>query len=305
MESTPKKLGFQQINEEIFQSTLKSSIKSKIFLGEFKEKRYADPLKDYRDVILIDKRAETEIVKDFERMRIEISEFYMNRDGNAEIPFFGYSSEAPGCDTSLFGVISNLCCLWTELDTDLPFGKYWFTVKTVKFRENEISLKLKCLRPVSDSDQHKTISSEKSKTRNGAEEATSDKKNETNFVEEWKALLDNWKTELNQSLLQLLSSINRRNIVESAKFISFLLISFLTFLIASVKYVGIFTIKLMEQLNYFIHVSSPFLLAVVDLISKICGAFFILITMIWRDSTQPRRPQPQRPEAIQYRFKNR
>lgn len=300
MESTPKKLGFQQINEEIFLSSLKSSIKSKIFLGEFTEKRYADPLKDYRDVILIDKRAETEIVKDFERMKSEISEFYNNR--NEGIPFFGYSSEAPGCDTSLFG--SNSCCLWTELDADLPFGKYWFTVKTVKFRENEITVKIKCLRPVSDSDQQRTTSSEKSKHKN-AEEATTDKKNETDFVQEWKALLENWKTELNQSLLQLLASINRRNIVESAKFISFLLISFLTFLIASVKYIGIFTIKLMEQLNYFIHVSSPFLLAVVDLISKICGAFFILITMIWRDSTQPRRPQPQRAEALQYRFNNR
>ena len=37
-------------------------------------------------------------------------------------------------------------CLWVKLE-ELPFGKHWFQVRSVKFKENEIYLQLKYLRP--------------------------------------------------------------------------------------------------------------------------------------------------------------
>lgn len=72
-------------------------------------------------------------------------------------------------------------------------------------------------------------------------------------------------------------------------------------------------IKLIERTTWLVHALTPFALALLDVCSKIVGGLYLLIAMIWRDSTggarrplNPNnairdRPQSrQRPEAIRY-----
>lgn len=105
-----RKLGFDFLNYEIVQSQLKAKYKSKIFIGNFKEKRLNETLKCYRDIIVIDNKAEKEISKDLESFINDINE---QSRGQVYI-----------------GVVTGdrNCTIWTELDEDLPFGKYWFQV---------------------------------------------------------------------------------------------------------------------------------------------------------------------------------
>lgn len=303
-----QKFGFEGINEEILQSNCKQLIKSKIFLGDFKEKRYNEDLKDYRDLIVIDSQAESEIVHSLEQVKQNLIDFrsYGQRILNKKL-FYGYT-RAPE-DLSLFRDINQVVgssknvCLWTELESCdnnvLPFGKYWFQVKTIKFKESEISVRLKVLRSVQDSDLSRKFS-EKVKAATNKDGSGIEAGNEE-FVAQLKAVLDIWKRDLSESLMLFLASINRHSIKESVKFFSLLIISLATALISSIRYIGIFTIKFMEQLNWFIHVSTPAFLAILDFFSKIIGGFYILLLMVWKDSRQPRLPPPRRPEPIEYR----
>lgn len=91
------------------QSQLKSKYKSKIFIGCFKEKRYCDAIKCYRDVIEIS-RSEKEFSKDLDDFMIEIKEHSRNQ------MFVGVTKAEESIT------------IWTELEEGTAFGKYWFQV---------------------------------------------------------------------------------------------------------------------------------------------------------------------------------
>jgi hypothetical protein len=103
------KIGFESLNDEIFQSELKSLFKGKIFIGNFTEKRLCEPLKTYRDCILIDCKTEIDFMKDLRHLIAETNE-------KAKGIFVGVTQS----DESSF-------TLWTELDEG-PLGKFWFQV---------------------------------------------------------------------------------------------------------------------------------------------------------------------------------
>lgn len=105
-----RKVGFETLNDEIFQSQLKSKYKSKIFIGYFKEKRLCQALKCYRDLIIVDNKAEKEFSQDLENFVKEVS------DQNRAQVFVGVTK------------IDDDYTIWTEIEDDVPFGKYWFQV---------------------------------------------------------------------------------------------------------------------------------------------------------------------------------
>lgn len=105
-----RRVGFESFNDEIVQSQLKAKFKSKIFIGSFTEKRLCEPLKTYRDLIVIDNKSEKEFARDLESLRAELNEYLKGQ------VFIGITS------------IDENFTLWTELDEELAFGKYWFQV---------------------------------------------------------------------------------------------------------------------------------------------------------------------------------
>lgn len=128
---------------------------------------------------------------------------------------------------------------------------------------------------------------------------------------EWRILYDFWKRELSAAVAWVLSvAINRQTVTETLRFFSLIIVSIFAGSTKIIKYLGIFTIKLIERTTWLAHVLTPFAMGVLDLISKIVGGFYLLIAMIWRDSVgAPRRPlnnaieagQRQKQESILYK----
>lgn len=108
-----RKYGFEEFNEETFQLRLKTQLKSKLFIGEYQSKRLCEQLKCYRDVIEVDKTTESEICNDLQSLIDDVA------------------ANARFCIHHV-GVSKNFdenFSLWTELDEEIPFGKYWFQVR--------------------------------------------------------------------------------------------------------------------------------------------------------------------------------
>lgn len=113
-------------------------------------------------------------------------------------------------------------------------------------------------------------------------------------VRQWQALFKFWQREISEFTVWLLSiSINRTTIKESLRFIFLIIISLFAGSTKIVKYIGIFSIKLIEHITWLAHILTPAFLALLDLLSKIIGGFYLLIAMIWRDSVNVRRPHPE------------
>lgn len=78
----------------------------------------------------------------------------------------------------------------------------------------------------------------------------------------------------------------------------------LTGLLKCLQFLGDFSIRLFREVNNFIYVSTPFLLGILDLISKIVGGFYILIaSMLFRGggANPPRFPAlHQPPQKLHY-----
>lgn len=108
------KLGFETLNDEIFQSQLKAKYKSKVFIGSFQEKRLCEALKVYRDTIYIDSKNEKDIVKDLNQLLTELREHV-----TTSRVFVGITQTEESCT------------IWTEVEDQLPFGTYWFQVSNM------------------------------------------------------------------------------------------------------------------------------------------------------------------------------
>lgn len=182
-------------------------------------------------------------------------------------------------------------------------------IKTIKFRFNEVQVKLKKLRSIDDSDSR--TFAEKLKATTKTTKAEGDDAPVDDAMEAWKVLYDFWRRELSAAAAWFLStSINRQTVTETLRFISLVIISLFAGSTQIVKYVGIFCIKLIERTTWLVHVLTPIALGLMELCSKIIGGLYILIAMIWKDSIGSRRQPPsnaigpgpqQRPrDAIRY-----
>lgn len=94
-------------------------LKTRVFLGQYQEKRFVDAVKNYRDLIVIN-HTEREVIRDFEAVRDRVLREY---GGTQQVVWFGYTS------ASMIGAPSG-SCIWTELNESIPFGEYWFQVRT-------------------------------------------------------------------------------------------------------------------------------------------------------------------------------
>lgn len=108
--------------------SLSKRVKSRVFVGSLIENRFVQPLAEKRDLIVIDKKSERKLCKDFEQIKQVICEV------RGSAPNYGYVSGIGGPDSA---------CLYTELN-GLSSGKYLFSVKTLEFENNEMIIKLKC-----------------------------------------------------------------------------------------------------------------------------------------------------------------
>lgn len=297
-----RKVGFESLNDEIFQSQLKAKYKSQIFIGNYVEKRLCESLKCYRDVIVVNSNTEKDFIKDLNELLVQLNERTSQQVsiGIAAAPYDHYT-------------------ILTELDDGVPFGKFWFQVidgwqladssvfiffffvsqiKTIKFRFNEVQIKLKKLRSIEDADAKTFAEMLRATTKVTKGEDESGSSGLDDAAEQWKALFEFWKSEAFAAVAWFLSiSINRRTITETIRFISLVIVSLFAGSTQIVKYFGIFGIKLIERTTWLAHVLTPVALGLIDLVSKIIGGLYLLIAMIWKDSIGARRPPGNAIEA--------
>lgn len=122
--------------------------------------------------------------------------------------------------------------------------------------------------------------------------------------EEFKSVqLQSFGKTVTDAFPSLLSVLTFNNLKETVVFLSILFMATLTGLLKSLQFLGDFTIRLFREVNNFVHVTTPFLMGILDLISKIIGGFYILIAMMWRgkDAPPPRFPAlNQPPQRLHY-----
>lgn len=281
-------------NMEIF---CKQMLKTRVFLGHYQEKRYVDGVKDYRDVIVISKR-ETDIIGDLEIVRQRV----LSRYGRSQhLVWMGYTnSDMVGAPVG--------SCLWTELPVGIPFGQYWFQIKTVRFRAAEVLIKVKMLRPMFQSDQQTepnirtTQTSQGSSSQEDAGHTNNDGLSAEKFVKDISQICLVWRASIhNYFVHEVAPQITATNMISFMKFLLLMTTAALTASVHSIQFLGMFTLRFMEESSRLIHVLMPFLLQCLDLFGKLIGGLYLLIAMIWRDSIGGgggRGAPRHRPEAL-------
>lgn len=248
-------------------------LKTRMFIGQFQERRRVEPLQAYRDVIVIDK-SEFDLIKDVESVRRRLRGYYQSSNywiGLTDPQFVG----APHGH-----------CVWIE-PTEKALGNYWFRIKGVKFRRNEVVLRVKVLRPVT--------------TQNGVPEESFEN-NVTKWLENfsWETTSENVKIYFLEYVTWVFRNVlTASNIKEAITFLGVFVVTSLALSVKGVKFLMEFLLKFMREASYFVESSTPVMIAVLNLIGKAIGGFYLLIVMLFKGSNNP--VPYRRQELIEYR----
>lgn len=281
-----------------FREFVEHTLKDRIFMGAFQEKRYVNKLNSYKDVIVLDHQ-EVSLCDDLCKIKNQ------------------FLSSNPSTNWMCFTEPHDIgapaeFCIWTELDSEqsknatpneatITFGDYWFQIKEIEFTFTTIDVKLKILRAI---EPVATISatSALSRAQNVIAEIDTTKIQkyvQQNIIEvDWLMLINQWWTAVNQSAYRFFSSeVNWTNIVYCIQSIAIFLVFCLKMIVGFIQYLGEFTLKLVFELTKFFRAITPISLALINLIAKIIGGFYILLAMIWRDlfgmkNQMARTPKP-------------
>lgn len=239
-------------------------LKTRTFLGHYQENRLVQSLQAYRALVVISSTDES-LAKDMQIVRQRIKSFYSHKQPEYWMGF---------TDASMIGVPHGHC-IWTELD-GIPFGEYWFQIKTIRFRDSEALIKLKMLKPMQDVEESIRLE-HKIKEKQCAGDAGQ-------IANNFQELFEMWRRSCSEYFLWLFSQqITAHNIASVLKFICLLVLAAGTASYHGLMYLGEFTLKFMAEFRKLIDVSMPIILKALDLLSKTIGGIFLLVAMVWRD----------------------
>lgn len=262
---------------------------NRIFHGDYQEKRYVNKLNAYKDLIVLNSQ-EKILCDDLTKVKNQIL---------AEMPsaWFGYTTPIDVGAPAVY-------CIWTTLDdtvaavsvggAQLPknasvgFGEYWFQIKGIHLGINNIiEIQTAILRPI-EPNPSVSIGPTISTLAQQALEVDATKIQQ--YVQQhivdvnWLELFQQWRTSINQMTYRFISTeITWTNFVHCVKLLGALTVAFLKWSCQFVHSLGEFTIRLIVELNKLLKTSTPIILAILNLFSKIFGGLYILVAMIWRD----------------------
>ncbi|XP_047990677.1 uncharacterized protein LOC125229779 [Leguminivora glycinivorella] len=254
----------------------KDLLKSRIFLGRYLERRLINPRIGYRDVVVVSP-AEVDLKRDLLEVQNSLRVVCPN------IQWIGIT------DTEPLGYTSGVC-VWTEIDNQ-PFGPFWFQVKSLKFREEEIIVTVKCLRHISDA----FLELEPVLTGGPTGTSKSKEKIESKVEKPIEALSDT----VQEIKANLKSALSITNVKEFFTFIFALVIAVFTGSTAFINFLGNFILALLRELSILVKNSTPMFLGFLDFLSKIVGGFYILLAMFFK----PSNPPPQNKRSLRYHDK--
>lgn len=235
---------------------VKETLKSRLFLGRYIERRLINQLVGYRDIVVVS-AAELELKRDLLEVQHKLS-------STTKVSWIGIT------DTDFIGCSpAGGVCLCTEIDNQ-PFGTFWFQIKTLKFREEEIIVTLKCIRHITDA----FLEVEPILT------GGTKKYNDTAVN---KAITDVSINETyNDIVVNLKSALSINNVKDFFTFLFAFVIAIFTGSTAFVNFLGNFILALIREISILVKNSTPMFLGVLDFFSKIVGGFYILLAMLFK-----------------------
>lgn len=245
---------FENSEEEALHLFCKQLLRCRIFRGFYKQRSFIDDVNNYRDQIIIN-RTENDLRVILEDIERRLRQYYATRPTRKWI-----------------GITSN--CLWVELE-ELAFDEYWFSIKSLKLRNNEVILKLKAIRP---------IDLERASTSNMMTSEESPKIPECITSEDFIRIIKNWGTRVKLTTYTFMSEdLSKENFAAFVRFIILFIISMVSFSVSFLRVFGTFTIYFLSELRKLIVVLTPIILRLIDVSCMIIGGLYILLAMIWRD----------------------
>lgn len=270
--------------EKNVQNFAKSMLLGRLFIGTFQEKRYIDSIHGYRDVISINP-SEKELIYDLGVVKRRLAGVYKC--------WIGYTSSV------VIGAPVGHC-LWVELPEEI-LGRYWYKIKSIKFRNNEILLRLKVLRSVDEIDSPIANASDIDSSVHNLSVAEIRQK----MVD----LINYSKVNMVRLFKEIMTV---KNIKDALVFLSLLLAAIVTGSIQLVQFLGDFSLKLFREISIFLNVTTPIILGVLNLIGRTIAGFYTLIILMWRDRKMVNRYEGNlvyddsftKNKALPYRPKN-
>lgn len=258
----------------------------RIFMGDYQEKRLVGKLNTYKDLIVVNKH-EKILCDDLVKVKNQL----INSNPHAWIGF---------TEPNDIGAPA-VYCIWTTLDdqtkvqtpgtspeaASVVFGEYWFQIKALRFGVNTIELCVTILRPIDPTSSMSSGTTISTIAQQAMEIDTTKIQQyvQENIIEvDWILLFNQWKMSINQMAYRFIATeITWSNFVHCIRLFGVLCIALVKWSVQFVHSLGEFTLKLMFQLNRLFKTATPIVLALISLISKMIGGFYILLAMIWRD----------------------
>lgn len=232
----------------------KQMLKNTIFIGRYHEKRLAEYLNSYRDVISIDTN-EGQFIENLLAVKKKITETYLKKT------WIGIT------ETESSGGTPNYS-LWVEL-TENVFGEFWFKVKTVEFLDNEVRLKLENVRPVK----------QESPCRSTLD--ISDIKNLIPTIKGLPLLL------LERFICFCKENLTYDNTKHTVIFIFLLASTLVVGIVNGIKYFLEYLLKLLREVSGLIKVLTPIILNFFNLIQRLVFGLYHMIILLFQGKPKP------------------
>ncbi|XP_016979208.1 uncharacterized protein LOC108044642 [Drosophila rhopaloa] len=297
----PEELAMQQLTKQLF--------KSRLFRGHYLERCFVEQVGGYRDVVVL-QRSERELEKLLHSSGGQLHRFYQRFVPNMWV---GITSGSCGSYKHTPDPGQLETCIWTEM-SDLAFGEYWFSIRSLRFRDQEVQLKLKMVRRVEPEPlmtPRRSVSLNRSKPTNAitAGEGSSKADEVTEQLQlglnDFLAVLQQWGEGVKQTVYDFMANdVNKRNIMGTIRFLGLLIFSALSGAALALRFLGIFAVRFLFELSRFTHTATPIVFKLIEFLNKIVGAFFILLAMIWKDIVHRGRPVPVQQLEASSRFKS-
>ncbi|XP_017103118.2 uncharacterized protein [Drosophila bipectinata] len=289
----PEELALQSLTKQLY--------KSRLFRGHYVERCFVEAVGGYRDVVVL-QRSERDLEKMLQGSAAQLQMFYRRLVPNMWV---GITSGSYGSFTHTPNAGQLETCIWTEL-SDLAFGEYWFSIKTLRFRDQEVQLKIKMVRAVEEeplATPRRSISLSRSSpskaiTTGGEPETIPESAEQIQLgMEDFLAVLHQWGDGIKQTVYDFMANdVNKRNIVGVLRFLGLLIFSAVGGAAVALRFLGVFAVRFLFELSRFTHTATPIVFKLLDFLNKIVGAIFILLTMIWKDVVNRGQPVSKQPQ---------
>ncbi|KAH8243445.1 hypothetical protein KR032_007496 [Drosophila birchii] len=300
----PEELAMQSLTKQLY--------KSRLFRGHYLERCLVEQVGGYRDVVVL-QRSERELEKLLNNSAGQLRMFYQRFVPNMWV---GITSGSYGTYKHTSHPAQLETCIWTELN-DLAFGEYWFSIKTIRFRDQEVQLKLKMVRAVEPEPlvtPRRSLSLNRSGNSNSKAITAGDGLSPADDVagqvqltlNDFLAVLQQWGDGVKQTVYDFMANdVNKRNIMGTIRFLGLLIFSAISGAAMALRFLGVFAVRFLFELSRFTHTATPIVFKVLEFLNKIVGAFFILLTMIWKDLINRGQPVTKRQQLeASTRFKS-